>query len=122
MREVFCSSPSIKIESDDRDPVNGNSSHNYAFVFESEEDKSAGCLSEQRVVFQHGPIKEVGINGITIEALVDVILDRLRGFQEGGFSCVENDMALHHFTQGLNYLNARTKRREARGVEGRNEK
>ena len=35
-----------------------------------------------------------GVNGITNEALLDVLLDRLCGFQSGGWPCDENEAAL----------------------------
>lgn len=35
--------------------------------------------------FQNGPIKEVGVNGVTQEALIAICIDRLRSFQEGPF-------------------------------------
>src|SRR5690242_14276853 len=47
----------------------------------------ASCLL---VLFQNGPIKENGVNGITQEALLAIVIDRLRSFQAGQFSCREN--------------------------------
>lgn len=34
------------------------------------------------VNFQNGPIKEFGVNGVTQEALLAIVIDRLRSFQE----------------------------------------
>lgn len=70
------------------------------------------------VGFQNGPIKEFGVNGVTQEVLTAIIIDRLRGFQEGPFRCRENAIALTHFEEGLLWLQKRTKARIARGVEG----
>src|SRR6266700_4844812 len=47
-------------------------------------------LSVLPVVFQNGPIKEWGVNGVTQEALLAIVIDRLRSFQKGPFSCREN--------------------------------
>ena len=42
------------------------------------------------VLFQNGPINEVGVNGVTHEALLAILADRLRGFQAGRYACAEN--------------------------------
>lgn len=58
------------------------------------------------------------VNGLTNEVLLAVLIDRLQGFQKGPFSCRENALALTKLEEGLHWLNARTREREARGVEG----
>lgn len=70
--------------------------------------------------FQNGPVNEngVGVNGITHEALLAVLLDRLDGFQAGPYACEENARAREHIHQALDWLKQRTLAREARGVEG----
>lgn len=70
--------------------------------------------------FQNGPIKEAGVNGITHEALLAVLIDRLRGFQTGPFACQDNARALAHLKRALRHLQNRTLARIARGVEGTN--
>lgn len=70
------------------------------------------------IVFQNGPIKEVGVNGITQEALLAIIEDRLMGFQSGPYACVENAMALEHVRKAMEVLKSRTERRVEQGVEG----
>jgi len=40
------------------------------------------------ILFQNGPIGEVGVNGVTNEALLAIVADRLRGFQGGPTACV----------------------------------
>ena len=74
------------------------------------------------VLFQNGPIKEAGVNGITGEALIAIEIDRLRSFQAGPFACRENAIALTHFEEGLMWLQRRTAARIKRGVEGTNQK
>lgn len=68
--------------------------------------------------FQNGPIAEVGVNGITQEVLLAIVIDRLRCFQSGPFACKENAEALAHAEASLAWLKARTKSRLDRGVEG----
>jgi hypothetical protein len=68
--------------------------------------------------FQNGAIKESGVNGITQEALLAIVIDRLRSFQQGPFSCRENAIALTHIEEALMWLQRRTVARIKRGVEG----
>jgi hypothetical protein len=70
------------------------------------------------ILFQNGPIKEVGVNGITGEALLAIEIDRLRSFQDGPYRCRENAIALTHCEEALMWLQRRTVARIKRGVEG----
>ncbi len=74
--------------------------------------------SHSTVLFQNGPIKEFGVNGVTQEALLAIVIDRLRSFQAGPFACDDNQAALYAAQQCLQILQVRTKARIARGVEG----
>jgi hypothetical protein len=76
----------------------------------------------ERILFQNGPIKEFGVNGVTQEALLAIVIDRLRSFQKGPFSCRENAIALTHCEEALMWLQRRTVERIKRGVEGTNTK
>ena len=69
--------------------------------------------------FQNGPIAEAGVNGITMEALLAIVIDRLRSFQAGPYPCRENEAALNFCVGALACLQMRTKERLARGVEGK---
>lgn len=71
-----------------------------------------------RISFQNGPIADAGVNGITQEALLTIVADRLRSFQAGPYACVENGDALSCVESALEHLHQRTKARMARGVEG----
>lgn len=69
--------------------------------------------------FQHGPVAEVGgRNGAFIEDVLEVCLTRLRELN-GKFPCRENSLAITNIEQGLMWLNERTRKRVAQGVEGR---
>lgn len=74
------------------------------------------------ICFQNGPIKESGVNGITQEALLAIVIDRLRCFQAGPYACEDNAEALQHCEDALEYLQKRTLARIKRGVEGTMEK
>ena len=103
----------ITITCDDRDEASGNMSHDYEIV---------GLPEAVSIHFQHGPIAENGVNGITNEALIAIVIDRLNGAQEGAFKCRENALAITSLEQASLWLAKRTLDRMARGVEGRNEK
>lgn len=70
------------------------------------------------ILFQNGPIAEVGINGVTHEALLAIVADRLRSFQKGPYSCKANACALTHIEEAMHWLQQRTIERMRRGVEG----
>ena len=103
----------IEIEADDK--AEDGASHNYSVFFDTSKSGHQGCGVIQ---FQDGTIKKVGHNGITDEALLSVLIDRLRGFQSGPFSCRENALALTKLEEGMHWLNERTRDRVKRGVEG----
>lgn len=68
--------------------------------------------------FQNGPIAEAGVNGLTHEALIAVVVDRMRSFQAGPYACRENALALTKLEEAQMWLLQRTRGRMARGVEG----
>jgi len=70
------------------------------------------------LLFQNGPIAEAGVNGITHEALLAIVADRLRCFQAGPYACAENVFTLALIEEALMWLHKRTRDRMARGVEG----
>lgn len=101
----------IDVVCDDRDPENGNASHVYYVDCDGSENGST-------ITFQHGPVKENGINGLTNEVLLAIVADRLDGFQSSRFACAENERARMHVLGALDALKSRTANRVARGVEG----
>lgn len=68
--------------------------------------------------FQHGAVAENGVNGITNEALLAILIHRTK-YLETRFECGENKRAIAHMEDALANLEARTARRMARGVEGK---
>lgn len=101
---------SIRITAED-EPGPGGANHHYLV--------DLGCGGREiDIRFQNGPIAESGVNGITQEVLLAIVIDRLRSFQAGPFSCRENAVALEHATLALDALKSRTRERMARGVEG----
>jgi hypothetical protein len=107
----------ITIEADEPDPKNGNASHCYICTIDP---TKIGVAAYTRTVleFQHGPIAEVGTNGITHEVLLAILVDRVEGFQSGPYACEENALALEALKAAQAAFHSRTKKRVERGVEG----
>ena len=93
-------------------PGPGGANHHYYVEINEESDLD--------IHFQNGAIKEAGVNGVTNEVLLAIVLDRLDGFINGPFDCAENRLAFGHILLGLEALQARTRNRIERGVEGQN--
>lgn len=111
------------------EPGAGGASHAYAICapqdleadgFTSNLHRSSETVIANRAIirFQNGPIKENGVNGVTQEALLAIVIDRLRSFQAGPYCNRENAIALTHCEDALMRLQKRTRERQARGVEG----
>jgi hypothetical protein len=99
----------LKIEVLD-EPGSGGAHHCYRITWPGD----SGTLIE----FQNGPIGEVGVNGITHEALLAILIDRLECFQAGPYASLYNDDALHSLRHAQQRLLDRTRERMARNVEG----
>lgn len=95
------------------DPGAGGANHHYRMLV----DGLRG-VQEIPIEFQKGPIAEAGVNGVSLEALLGIGIDRLEGFQSGPFACEANADALAHLVAALNTLKSRTAARVERGVEG----
>jgi hypothetical protein len=94
-------------------PGHGGASHEYRITLPDGRNTF--------INFQNGPIKESGVNGLTHEVLLAILLDRLEGFQAGQYACWENADALIDLGRALKVLKSRTENRIARGVEGTHE-
>ena len=94
------------------EPGHGGANHAY--------DIEGGEAVPTHLRFQNGPINADGngVNGITHEALLAVLCDRLRGFQKGPYACKANACALTHLEEAQHWLQQRTIERMRRGVEG----
>lgn len=106
------------------EPGSGGACHSYCIhKFNAETNPSTDGFTSQFgdfcvVLFQNGPIKEVGVNGVTHEALLAILIDRLEKFQAGPFAGPYNGEALMHLRTALDCLQQRTRERITRGVEG----
>lgn len=98
------------------EPGHGGACHKYAIGIPAQDDHSTATAVP--IHFQDGPIGEVGVNGITHEALLAILIDRLQSFQKGPYSGRENALALTKLEEAQHWLQHRTKARMDRGVEG----
>ena len=115
------------------DPGQGGANHSYQISV----PYAPGATDEEHetveINFQNGSVQEVGVNGISNESLLSVLIDRMCGFQfarnadgeycvtaPGKFACIENAIALTHMQEAMMWLQKRTRARMARGVEGEN--
>jgi hypothetical protein len=103
------------------EPGQGGACHHYRMVVDHGE-KENRTAHFQELFFQNGPIAEVGTNGITHEALLAILENRLASFQFGDYACFENEKALYHIREAMMWLKHRTEKRLARGVEGTHQK
>ena len=111
----------LQIEVTD-EPGAGGANHVYEISGMGYVNVGGRELGTAQIVFQNGPIKEAGVNGVTQEALLAIVIDRLRSFQAGPYSCRENAIALTHCEDALMWLQRRTVARIKRGVEGTHQK
>ena len=70
------------------------------------------------IKFQSGPIPIVGVNGCHIEDVIDLLVERLRDFNDGPLRCRENSLAITSLEEAGLWLLKRRINRIAQGVEG----
>jgi hypothetical protein len=85
------------------EPGTGNACHKYSIRELKDSNNEFSFIK-----FQEGPIKENGVNGCHQEDLLAIVIDRLRSFQTGKFSCRENALAITKCEEALHWLNHRT--------------
>lgn len=111
-------------------PGSGGACHHYQITgLDTETNPSdpffaryGGSAQQLTILFQNGPTKEAGVNGVTHEALLAILIDRLECFQAGPYACFANEHALQHLRDAQTTLLNRTRERMARGVEGTHQK
>lgn len=99
-------------------PGAGNACHVYGITSNEPRTADTPPAVTLPVRFQNGPIAEAGVNGVSNEALLAIVEDRLKGFQSGPYACRENAIALTKLQEAMMWLKSRTEQRVARGVEG----
>lgn len=69
--------------------------------------------------FQYGSVKEHGVNGLTSESLLVILIHRTKVL-DGNFPCDENKRAISYMENALALFEQRTRDRLNRGVDGQN--
>lgn len=95
------------------EPGAGGACHKYVIC-----NKESG-ETLQEIDFQNGNVLENGVNGITNEALLLILIDRMNGFNNGPFPSKPNSVAKTHCEEALLWLDYRTADRRHRKVEGK---
>ena len=123
--KVNIANDQIKIEVIDDEGAGGANHHYHITGFDTGSNPSCPFMDRYgkpadhaTILFQNGPIKESGVNGITQEVLLAICIDRLKSFQNGPYSCRENALALTKLEEAVMWLNSRTQRRVVDGTEG----
>lgn len=57
-------------------------------------------------------------NGAFVETVIVAVVQRIEDYNNTQFRCRENSLAITHLEEALHWLQSRTSRREAAGVEG----
>ena len=90
--------------------------HEYEVKFQDDVNNISKMVDV--VKFQNGPVPEMGVNGLTNEMLLTILIDRTEILNDK-FPCIENGMAISYMKQSLEWFNKRTENRIKRQVEGK---
>ena len=99
----------------------GGAYHTYAIA---EADRSGDGNPVIAIIkFQMGPrSEETSRRGVLDSDLIEIVRDRLKAFQEGGYACEPNARAIGYLEAALAAMNERVEDRIKRGVLGTTKK
>lgn len=97
---------------------NGDANHEYMIQGVISETPIRKTFGES-IKFQNGARKDPNaIHGVLDTDLLEIVRDRLKGFQSGEFATDDNAKALEHIEIALMYMNKRVMDRYERNVLG----
>lgn len=105
----------------------GGASHDYMIVkagsAKYDEKENTLTINPEDILetirFQEGARKDANaVHGVLDSDLLEIVRDRLRGFQNGKFATRENACALTHIEEALMWMNKRVEDRIERNVLG----
>lgn len=98
------------------EPGCGGANHEYEIVTNDVYESA----TMGKITFQHGPRKDLknSVHGVLDTDLLEIVRDRLKGFQAGEFATRENALALTHIEEALMWMNRRVEDRIERNVLG----
>lgn len=101
----------------------GGANHHYKITYSTIDFDDRIEKTAADIQFQCGPRKEFdSIHGVIDTDLLEIVRDRLKGFQSGEYACRENACALTHIEEALMWMNRRVEDRIERNVLGTEEK
>lgn len=96
----------------------GGAFHDYGVLL-AENHRSAEQEPMVLIEFQRGPRNDPNSRPGVLEVdLLEIVRDRLKGFQSGPLACRENACALTHIEEALMWMNKRTEERIEQGILG----
>ena len=108
----------MRIYTDQNDVrVNAITAHADGTNVEGREYQILAGTESVTVNFQNGAVQENGVNGVTNEALLAILIHRTK-LLDSEFGCNENKRAIQHMEEALVNFEVRPARRMVRGVEG----
>ena len=89
--------------------------------FQERLDGSPAHIKKEHIdiKFQSGAIGEFKKNGCDLNDVIMIVIDRLKGFQNGDLACRDNDRAINALNVSLTYLKDRRHLRVSQGVIGK---
>lgn len=97
---------------------NGGANHRYQILSKPDKQNPEQFV-DVTIQFQNGARHEWGsMFGVLDTDLLEIVRDRLKGFQEGEFATRENAIALTHIEEALLWMNKRVEDRIERNVLG----
>ena len=101
----------------------GGANHHYKVTYSTIDFDDRIEKTAADIQFQCGPRKEFdSVHGVLDTDLLEIVRDRLKGFQSGEYACRENACALTHIEEALMWLSRRVEDRIERCVIGTNNK
>lgn len=93
-------------------------SENMELWHATREESGFVCHPYVHIIFQRGPTSIEGVNGCTIEEVIEAAQNRLLEHQANVLACDENAEALRHLEAAREALSRRRTRRQREGVLG----
>lgn len=95
----------------------GGANHQYSIVHARDDEEVPANITT--IQFQEGSRKDPdSISGVLDPDLLEIVRDRLKGFQKGKFATDDNAEALEHVEEALRCMNKRVEDRINRNVLG----
>jgi hypothetical protein len=96
----------------------GLDGHSYEVYYPKDENDPLVPKQLMHMHFQSGAVPINGVNGITNEILLAILINRTK-ILDCQYPCTENKLAISHMEDALGILEQRTARRISKGIEGK---